>query len=290
MTLASRLRDSLSRTRERLGLGRAVVEAPDWDALEESLLAADVGPAAAAEILDGLRAKNGDVRENLRAALLALLSRPEFSVSISTDRGPRVTMVVGVNGSGKTTSVGKLARKLAIERKRVLVVAADTFRAAASEQLSAWAGRSGVDIAGGDPGRDPASVVHDALARAVSQGFDEVLIDTAGRLHNKRPLMDEIGKVSRVASRAIAGAPHETLLVLDATVGGNGLEQARQFTSALPVTGIVLAKMDGTARGGVVVRIAKELGVPVRYVGLGEGADDLVSFSAQAFVDALVSD
>jgi fused signal recognition particle receptor len=170
------------------------------------------------------------------------------------------------------------------------VVAADTFRAAASEQLSAWAGRSGVDIAGGDPGRDPASVVHDALARAVSQGFDEVLIDTAGRLHNKRPLMDEIGKVSRVASRAIAGAPHETLLVLDATVGGNGLEQARQFTSALPVTGIVLAKMDGTARGGVVVRIAKELGVPVRYVGLGEGADDLVSFSAQAFVDALVSD
>jgi fused signal recognition particle receptor len=290
MTLASRLRDSLSRTRERLGLGRAVVEAPDWDALEESLLAADVGPAAAAEILDGLRGKNGDVRENLRAALLALLSRPEFSVSIASDRGPRVTMVVGVNGSGKTTSVGKLARKLAIERKRVLVVAADTFRAAASEQLSAWAGRSGVDIAGGDPGRDPASVVHDALARAVSQGFDEVLIDTAGRLHNKRPLMDEIGKVSRVASRAIAGAPHETLLVLDATVGGNGLEQARQFTSALPVTGIVLAKMDGTARGGVVVRIAKELGVPVRYVGLGEGADDLVSFSAQAFVDALVSD
>jgi fused signal recognition particle receptor len=290
MTLASRLRDSLSRTRERLGLGRAMVEAPDWDALEESLLAADVGPAAAAEILDGLRAKNGDVRENLRAALLDLLSRPESAVSISPTRGPRVTMVVGVNGSGKTTSVGKLARKLAIERKRVLVVAADTFRAAAGEQLSALAGRSGVDIAGGDPGRDPASVVHDALARAVSQGFDEVLIDTAGRLHNKRPLMDEIGKVSRVASRLIAGAPHETLLVLDATVGGNGLEQARQFTSALPVTGIVLAKMDGTARGGVVVRIARELGVPVRYVGLGEGADDLASFSAQAFVDALVSD
>jgi fused signal recognition particle receptor len=290
MTLTERLRDSLSRTREMLGLARPLSEAPDWEALEASLLLADVGVPASREILSSLRARKGDVRENLRAALLELLSRPVPAVSAYSETGPRVTMVVGVNGAGKTTSVAKLARKLATERKKVLVVAADTFRAAAQDQLEVWARRTGVDLASGEPGSDPAAVVHDALGRAVAQGFDEVLIDTAGRLHTKRPLMDEIAKVSRIASRVIPGAPHETLLVLDATVGGNGLEQARQFTSAIPVTGIVLAKMDGTARGGVVVRIASEVGIPVRYVGLGEGADDLVSFSPDAFVDALLSD
>ncbi len=289
MTLTERLRDSLRRTREKLGLTRPLDEAPDWVAIEESLLLADVGLPATREILATLRGRSGDFRENLRSVLLDLISRPA-TAAVSAARRPRVTMVVGVNGVGKTTSVAKLARKLVSEGKKVLIVAADTFRAAAQEQLGAWAGRTGAAIASGTPGRDPASVVHDGLGRAVAEGFDEVLVDTAGRLHTKRPLMDEIAKVSRIASRVIPEAPHETLLVLDATVGGNGLEQAKQFTSALTVTGILLAKMDGTARGGIVVAIAKELGIPVRYLGVGEGADDLVSFSPEAFVTALLSD
>ena len=289
MTLTERLRDSLRQTREKLGLTRPFDEAPSFEALEESLLLADVGLPATREILATLRARSGDFRENLRSVLLDLLSRPA-SAAVSAAGRPRVTMVVGVNGAGKTTSVAKLARKLASEGQKVLVVAADTFRAAAQEQLGVWAGRTGAGIASGAPGRDPASVVHDGLGRAVAEGFDEVLVDTAGRLHTKRPLMDEIAKVSRIASRVIPEAPHETLLVLDATVGGNGLEQAKQFTSALTVTGILLAKMDGTARGGVVIAIAKELGIPVTYLGVGEGADDLVRFSPEAFVAALLSD
>jgi len=290
MTLTERLRDSLRRTREKLGLTLPLEEAPDFEALEESLLLADVGLPATREILATLRAQKGDVRDNLRSVLLELLSRPASAAAAAALGRPRVTMVVGINGAGKTTSVAKLARKLASEGRKVLIVAADTFRAAAQEQLGAWAGRTGVDITSGAPGRDPASVVHDGLSRAVAEGFDEVLVDTAGRLHTKRPLMDEIAKVSRIASRVIPQAPHETLLVLDATVGTNGLEQAMQFTSALPVTGILLAKMDGTARGGVVVAIAKELGIPVRYLGVGEGADDLVPFSPESFVAALLSD
>jgi fused signal recognition particle receptor len=290
MTLTERLRDSLRRTREKLGLTRGLDETPDWEAIEESLLLADVGLPATREIVAALRARTGNFRENLRSVVLDLLSRPATTAAAPRDRRPRVTMVVGVNGAGKTTSVAKLARKLASEGRKVLVVAADTYRAAAQEQLGAWAERTGVAIAAGDPGRDPASVVHDGLNRAVAEGFDEVLVDTAGRLHTKRPLMDEIGKVSRIASRVVPGAPHETLLVLDATVGTNGLQQARQFTEALPVTGILLAKMDGTARGGVIVAIAKELGIPVRYLGVGEGADDLVPFSPEAFVAALLSE
>ncbi len=198
-------------------------------------------------------------------------------------------MIVGVNGVGKTTSVAKLARRLSLEGKRVLVVAADTFRAAAQEQLATWTERAGVEIARGEPGRDPASVVHDGLSRAVSENADEVLIDTAGRLHTKRPLMDELSKVGRIASRVIPDAPHRTLLVLDATVGTNGLSQARLFTEAIPVDGILLAKMDGTARGGVVVAIAKELSLPVLYTGIGEGIDELLPFSPEDFVSALLS-
>jgi fused signal recognition particle receptor len=290
MTLTERLRDSLRRTREKLGL-TAAGETPDWEALEESLLLADVGLPATREILMTLRERKGDFRENLRSVLLEQLARPESSASASAaTRRPRVTMVVGVNGAGKTTSVAKLARKHASKGKKVLIVAADTFRAAAQEQLGAWAERTGVDIASGEPGQDPASVVHDALTRAAAESVDEVLVDTAGRLHTKRPLMDELSKVARIASRVIPQAPHETLLVLDATVGGNGLAQAKQFTEALPVTGIVLTKMDGTARGGVVIAIAREIGLPVRYVGVGEGADDLVDFSPDAFVAALLPD
>ena len=290
MTLTERLRDSFRRTREKLGLGANLDEAVDFEALEESLLLADVGLPAAREILETLRSRRGSVRQNLRAILLEIVSRPSEGALAPRAGTPRVTMVVGVNGAGKTTSVAKLARKLASLDRKVLVVAGDTFRAAAQEQLGVWADRTGVDIVGGEPGRDPASVVHDGLSRAVSDSFDEVLVDTAGRLHTKRPLMDELAKVARIASRVIPEAPHETLLVLDATVGGNGLRQAREFTSALKVTGIVLAKMDGTARGGIVVAVAKELGIPVRYVGVGEGAADLLPFSPEAFVDALVSE
>jgi fused signal recognition particle receptor len=290
MTFTERLRDSFRRTREKLGLGANLDEAVDFEALEESLLLADVGLPAAREILETLRSRRGSVRQNLRAILLEIVSRPSEGALLPRAGTPRVTMVVGVNGAGKTTTVAKLARQLASEDRRVLVVAGDTFRAAAQEQLGVWADRTGVDIVGGEPGRDPASVVHDGLSRAVSESFDEVLVDTAGRLHTKRPLMDELAKVARIASRVIPDAPHETLLVLDATVGGNGLRQAREFTSALKVTGIVLAKMDGTARGGIVVAVAKELGIPVRYVGVGEGAADLLPFSPEAFVDALVSE
>lgn len=207
----------------------------------------------------------------------------------SLTSSPRVTLVIGVNGVGKTTTVAKLAYLLAEQGKKVVVVAADTFRAAAQEQLAMWTQRAGVDIVSGEPGRDPASVVHDGLGVALAEGVDEVLVDTAGRLHTKRPLMDELGKVERVASRVIPEAPHETLLVMDATVGTNGLSQAREFAEALRVTGIVLTKMDGTAKGGVVLAIALELGLAVRYTGVGEGLEDLIEFSPEAFVDALLS-
>lgn len=287
LTLRERLRDGLRRTREKLGLAFGPGETPDWDALEESLVLADVGVAAAREILETLRSRQGDARQALRSVLLEILKRAERPSGI-VER-PRVTMMVGINGVGKTTSVAKLARRLALEGKRVLVIAADTFRAAAQEQLATWAERVGVSIVRGEPGRDPASVVHDGLSRGVVEKVDAVLIDTAGRLHTKRPLMDELSKVSRIAARVIPGAPHETLLVLDATVGTNGLSQAKQFTAAIAVDGILLTKMDGTARGGVVVAIAKELSLPVLYTGIGEGADDLLPFSAEEFVEALLS-
>jgi fused signal recognition particle receptor len=293
LTLRERLREGLKRTREKLGLGFDG-EVADWDALEESLLLADVGLPATREILEALRSRrlqgSTEVQEGLRDALLAIVERPGTSAPAESSAGPRprVTMIVGVNGVGKTTSVAKLAQRMSSEGKRVLVVAADTFRAAAQEQLETWTGRIGVELVRGEPGRDPASVVHDGLSRASAAALDEVLIDTAGRLHTKQPLMDELAKVGRVAGRIVSGAPHETLLVLDGTVGTNGLSQARRFTEGLPVTGILLTKMDGTARGGVVVAIAKELELPVRYTGVGEGAFDLLPFSASDFVDALL--
>jgi fused signal recognition particle receptor len=287
LTLRERLREGLRRTRETLGLALGPDEPPDWEALEESLVVADVGVAATQEILDGLRSRQGNAHEGLRSVLLEILKRAEREpIRVAP---PRVTMIVGINGVGKTTSVAKLARRLSLRDKRVLVVAADTFRAAAQEQLATWAERVGVAIVRGEAGRDPASVVHDGLERALREKADDVLIDTAGRLHTKRPLMDELSKVGRIASRVVPGSPHETLLVLDATVGTNGLSQARQFTEAVSVDGILLTKMDGTARGGVVVAIAKELSLPVVYTGVGEGPDDLLEFSAEDFVAALLS-
>ena len=286
-SVTERLRDSLRRTRERLGFAHLEHE-PDWDALEEALVLADVGIPTTQRILDGLRSGKGGYDSRLREGLLSVLREPANPLSSLTS-SPRVTLVIGVNGVGKTTTVAKLAYLLSEQGKKVVVVAADTFRAAAQEQLAMWAERAGVDIVPGEPGRDPASVVHDGLGAALAKGIDEVLVDTAGRLHTKRPLMDELGKVERVASRVIPEAPHETLLVMDATVGTNGLSQAREFAEALRVTGIVLAKMDGTAKGGVVLAIALELGLAVRYTGVGEGLEDLIEFSPEAFVDALLS-
>jgi fused signal recognition particle receptor len=290
LTLRERLREGLRRTREKLGLAVSPGETRDWEALEESLVLADVGVAATGEILESLRSRHEGLHEGLRRVLLEILARAERPRPSTGDAvSPRVTMIVGINGVGKTTSVAKLARRLTLDGRRVLLIAADTFRAAAQEQLATWAERVGVSIVRGESGRDPASVVHDGLVRAAGEGAEEVLIDTAGRLHTKRPLMDELSKVGRIASRVIEGAPHQTLLVLDATVGTNGLSQAREFTEAIAVDGILLTKMDGTARGGVVVAIAKELSLPVLYTGVGEGLDDLLPFSAEEFVEALLS-
>lgn len=266
-------------------LSLASSEAPDWDALEESLILADVGMPATTEILDALRARGS--ADGLRDELLAIVNRP--SRAMKSVAPPRVTMIVGVNGVGKTTTVAKLAGWYVGRGASTLVVAADTFRAAAKEQLATWAERVGAELVGGESGRDPASIVHDAIQAARARGIDEVLIDTAGRLHTKQPLMDELGKIERVAARVIPDAPHESLLVMDATVGSNGLAQARQFADALQLTGIILTKMDGTAKGGVVLAIAKELELPVRYVGVGESVDDLLEFDPEGFVDALVA-
>jgi len=199
-----------------------------------------------------------------------------------------VTMVVGVNGVGKTTTVARLSRRASVSGRKPLMIAADTFRAAATEQLEKWASRLDVGLVRGREGADPASVVHEGLQAAVADGIDEVIIDTAGRLHTKQPLMDELVKVKRIAGRVVPGAPHETLLVVDATVGSNGLAQARRFGEALGLDGIVLTKLDGTAKGGIVVAVARELGLPVRFVGVGEGEDDLMPFAAAEFVRALV--
>jgi fused signal recognition particle receptor len=204
-----------------------------------------------------------------------------------SDAHPRVVLVVGVNGTGKTTTVGRLARLLALSGERAVICAADTFRAAAVEQLEVWARRVDADFVRARPGSDPAAVVFDAITAGKARGRDVVLVDTAGRLHTRANLMDELDKIRRVAGRAVAGAPHETLLVLDATVGQNGLAQARAFLEPAGVTGIVLTKLDGTAKGGIAVAIAAELGVPIRYVGVGEQLDDLVPFSPAEYVDAL---
>ena len=294
--LFGQLREGFRRTAAELGgrldglAGASPGDRETIEAVEETLLGADVGVAAAERIIGRLRAgaassSSPGLRELVRREILQILSRPQPITTAGAP--PRVVLVVGVNGVGKTTTVGKLACLLRQDGRQPLICAADTFRAAAVEQLAVWAGRAGVDLVRARDGGDPAAVVFDAIRAAQARDCDVVIVDTAGRLHTRADLMAELEKVARVAARSVDGAPHEVLLVLDATVGQNGLAQARQFLERVPVTGVVLAKLDGAAKGGVAVAVASDLGIPVRYVGVGEAVDDLLPFSAEEYVDAL---
>ena len=298
-----RLRARLARSNSSLGrgllavLGRADLDDAAWEELEDTLLAADVGVGPTTELVDRLRTRvRGEgitdpetARRALREELVALVDPTlDRSLALQGPEGtPGVVLVVGVNGTGKTTTVGRLARVLVAEDRTVVLGAADTFRAAAADQLSTWGQRVGVDVVRGPEGGDPASVGFDTVKQGLETGADVVVIDTAGRLHTKAGLMDELGKVKRVAEKQ---APvTEVLLVIDATTGQNGLRQAQVFGEVVEVTGVVLTKLDGTAKGGIVVAVQRELGVPVKFVGLGEGADDLAPFDAEEFVDALLA-
>jgi fused signal recognition particle receptor len=302
MGLMSRVRDGLRRTAQQL-VGRfdeiarradaperrsVSVDAETADALEEVLIGADVGVAAAERIVSAVRARTRrgeSLRDLVKEELRAIVSHAESS--LPRCGSPTVILIVGVNGTGKTTTVAKLAAYYKSQGQRPLVCAADTFRAAAVEQLEIWAQRVGVEVIRAKEGSDPAAVVFDALAAGKARGRSPILVDTAGRLHTRANLMQELDKIRRITTREVDGAPHEVLLVLDATVGQNGLTQAREFTAAAGVTGIVLAKIDGTAKGGIAVAIAHDLGLPIRYLGVGEGMDDLVPFVASDYVDAL---
>jgi fused signal recognition particle receptor len=258
------------------------------EALEEALISADVGVAASDQIVTAVRQRRGrgdSLRDLVKAEILDILRGADKPVPDTTT--PHVVLIVGVNGTGKTTTVGKLARLIKESGRVPLICAADTFRAAAVEQLQVWATRAGVDFIRARAGADPAAVVFDAIAAGKARGRDVVLVDTAGRLHTRVNLMAELDKIRRIAAREIEGAPHEVLLVLDATVGQNGLNQAREFMGVAGVNGIVLTKLDGTAKGGIAVAIAHDLKLPIRYVGVGEGIDDLVPFSPEDYVKAL---
>ena len=302
MGLFSRLKASLQRTKEQLFQRFDEVvqqaDAPEsrtravsvetLDALEEVLIMADVGVDATADIVKAVsgRARRGEsLRDVVKTEIRSILERVDGApLPVAS---PTVIMIVGVNGTGKTTTVGKLANYMKAAGRAPLVCAADTFRAAAVEQLEIWAKRANVDIIRAHQGSDPAAVVFDAIQAGKARHRDPIIVDTAGRLHTRTNLMSELEKVRRIAAREVAGAPHETLLVLDATVGQNGLSQAREFTSVAGVNGVVLTKLDGTAKGGVAVAIAHDLKLPIRYVGTGESIDDLVPFSAQEYVDGL---
>lgn len=299
-----RLRTRLSRSQNALGKGlltllsREHLDEDTWEEIEDTLLTADVGVAPTQELVERLRARvkvlgtrtPEELRALLREELLQLVGT-DFDRAVKTESGletPGIVMVVGVNGTGKTTTTGKLARVLVADGRSVVLGAADTFRAAAADQLQTWGDRVGARTVRGPEGGDPASIAFDAVKEGIAEGADVVLIDTAGRLHTKTGLMDELGKVKRVVEKH---APlDEVLLVLDATTGQNGLVQARVFAEVVDITGIVLTKLDGTAKGGIVVAVQRELGVPVKLVGLGEGADDLAPFEPEAFVDALIGD
>jgi fused signal recognition particle receptor len=288
----SRLRDSLSKSRRALSqqLSLAAFDPADeeaWERLEEALITADVGVPATAEIVRRLEARGEltSLERPLAEEIAALLGDP---ATLHVSARPSVVLVVGVNGTGKTTTIGKLAAKLSEHGRSVLLAAADTFRAAAEEQLEVWATRAGADFVGSPRGGDPAAVAFDGIEAAASRGRDVVIVDTAGRLHTQTNLMEELAKVRRVIAGRLEGAPHETLLVVDATTGQNGLQQARLFTGAAGVTGVVLTKLDGSAKGGIAVAIAHELGLPVKLVGMGERLDDLRPFDPGDFARALV--
>ncbi|MCL6481242.1 MAG: signal recognition particle-docking protein FtsY [Firmicutes bacterium] len=300
-SLLERLKESVRRTRSELSArvgdllaGGRKVDPECLAELEKTLLSADLGVRTTREILDRVREKAERQALNSPEQLKAELQMQLLSIFEALERSPdgqpqppQVVFVVGVNGTGKTTTIGKLAYRLRQQGRTVLLAAADTFRAAAIEQLEIWAQRVQADLVRQKPGADPAAVVFDALTAARARGSDVVFVDTAGRLHTKSNLMAELEKMKHVAGRLIPGAPHEILLVLDATTGQNGLVQAREFTAHLGVTGLVLTKLDGTAKGGIVVAIARELGLPIRFVGTGEQADDLVPFDPQTFVHSL---
>jgi fused signal recognition particle receptor len=300
--ILDRLRAGLAKTAQVLNTdvrdlfkreGRLVDE-PFLEELRAALIRTDMGPAAAEAIVvdvrERLRARVVDpevVLDSIRTQLHARLKPAEAGIAIAAT-GPTVILVTGVNGSGKTTSIAKLARRFTRDGKRVVLGAGDTFRAAAVEQLAMWAGRLGAEIVRGEPGCDPASVAHRAVARAVEGGFDVCIVDTAGRLQTQSNLMQELGKIRRVIAKQIPEGPHETLLVIDATAGQNALSQAKGFKEAAGCTGIVLAKLDGSARGGVIVPVAEQFGLPVKFVGVGESADDLEAFDPEAFLAALL--
>jgi fused signal recognition particle receptor len=297
-----RMKEAVSRTRENLAeriedvvsIGKEI-DRSTLDDLEATLIGADLGTATTHEVLEKLRDKAdrkqikdvNELKRLLKEELLAILTSADSRPVTKVEGTPEVIMVVGVNGAGKTTTIGKLAQVFRTQGKTVLLCAADTFRAAAIEQLEIWGQRTGTEVIKTKPGGDPAAVLFDALQSATARKTDYVIVDTAGRLHTKQNLMLELEKMTRTAQRIVPGAPHETLLVMDATTGQNGLQQARQFTQSSGVTGIVLAKLDGTAKGGVVVAISRELGLPVRFVGVGEKVGDLLPFDAKEFVESL---
>ena len=297
-----RMRQAVTRTREsfsaRIADIAAMTRIVDESALEEletALLSSDLGVPTTNAVLEALRGRarqhaiedGAELRALLKQQLEAILEAPRRPIS-APDAPPAVTFLVGVNGTGKTTSSGKLAAWSRAQGRSVLLCAADTFRAAAIEQLEVWAARSGVEMIKTRQGGDPAAVLYDAIAAAKARGIDELYVDTAGRLHTKSGLMDELDKMRRTAARLVPGAPHEVLLVMDATTGQNGLQQARLFTEAAGVTGILLTKLDGTAKGGIAVAIARELNLPVRYVGVGEKMDDLLEFDAKEFAESML--
>jgi fused signal recognition particle receptor len=300
--LFDRMKEAVSRTRENLSerIEEAVafsmeIDRNTLDDLEAILLSADLGSGTSHQVLEKLRDRAdrkqikdvAELKRLLKTELLAILNSANTPPVERPEGVPEVVLVVGVNGTGKTTTIGKLAQTLRSDGKTVLLCAADTFRAAAIEQLEVWGQRTGTEVIRTKPGGDPAAVLYDALEAANARHTDCVIVDTAGRLHTKTNLMLELEKMRRTAQRLIPGAPHEVLLVIDATTGQNGLQQAKLFTDAAAVTGVVLTKLDGTAKGGVVVAIARELGLPVRYVGVGEKAGDLLRFDSEAFVDSL---
>jgi len=299
--LLDRLKTGIQKTRsglvdrlEDVLAGKKEIDAELLEELEYTLITADIGVSTVEDILERIRqrvdrkqtADAQEIRNLIREQLLDVLRASETPVR-SVKQPPAVVVLVGVNGAGKTTTIGKLAHRFQGEGRKVLLCAADTFRAAAIEQLDVWARRAGVEMIRQKPGADPSAVVFDALQAAKARGVDYVIVDTAGRLHTKENLMAELEKMRRTASRVVPGAPHEVWLVLDATTGQNGLEQARKFTESAGVTGIVLTKLDGTAKGGVIVAIARELNLPIRYVGIGEKLDDLLPFEPDKFIGSL---